>query len=516
MILIGGDDYHYDINDPSTGYEVPLLPSESYISHSIQKTNEDGTVNDAWKFCGWQYSKEEILFDGEHKIEYITADGENNEYLSISQSRNDQRIDNIDVNEGITMIAQWKYRQAFIPQVYDIEKKVYIEDDSGGVIEVFYSNASDEDKEIYGEHGKAYFVNGNTYIEVQAKANPSYIFKGWYNDKGDLISSTPAYSYTSVSRQEKIVYARFDADGETLNITNTVIGDEIEDDKYFETTVEIQNAKPSTKYRISNLDTTQLTVDGKKVYNPIIIETDSTGNGIAIIYIKNGQTGFISSLPRTANFIISQTNYEKAGYKTTIDIKTGTMSSENTVNILNKRIAWELQVTKNGIQDLNDINNTKPLKNIEFSMFLDQQCNKLYSKIVTDEEGKQTFRNKLIMNTEYYLKETNVNSGYSADLKIYKLQPREDGVYICVPNADGTYTTSEKLQLVKNTNNKYNATFTNLGIITFPNSGVIFTNLNFKIIGISLIMLSVIILLYYSKKTKARVRHRYKNKRRNI
>lgn len=509
MILIGGDDYHYDINDPSSGYEVPLAPSESYTSHSIQKTNEDGTVNDAWKFCGWQYSKEKILFDGEHKIEHIIADGGNNEYLSISQSRNDQRIDNIDVNEGITMIAQWKYRQAFIPQVYDIEKKAYVEDNSGGVIEIFYSNASDEDKEIYGKYGQAYFVDGNTYIEAQVKTNASYIFRGWYNDKGELISSTPAYSYTSVSRQENIIYARFDTNGETLNINNTVIGDEIENDKYFETTVEIQNAKPSTKYKITNLDTTQLTVDGKKVYNPQIIETDSTGNGIVKIYIKNGQTGVIASLPKTANFVISQTNYENSGYKTTIDKETGIMSSENTVNILNKRIAWELQVTKNGLQDSNDINSTKPLKNIEFSIYLDPQCNSLYSKIVTDEEGKQTFGEKLIMNTEYYLKETKVNSGYSADLKIYKLQPQENGIYIYIPNDDGTYTTSEKLQLVENSNNKFNITFTNLSITDFPNSGAIFTDLNCKIIGILLIMLSVIIKSRCKKKSKARVRYRH-------
>lgn len=81
--------------------------------------------------------------------------------------------------------------------------------------------------------------------------------------------------------------------------------------------------------------------------------------------------------------------------------------------------------------------------------------------------------------------------------------------YIYIPNNDGTYTTSEKLQLVENTNNKFNITFSNLSITDFPNSGAIFTELNCKIIGILLIMLSVIIKSRCKKKSKARVRYRH-------
>ena len=63
-----------------------------------------------------------------------------------------------NVHKGLTMVAQWRWRQAFIPQVND--GNVYIDSTSGGTIEITsVINESDSNyNATYKTNGKSYYA----------------------------------------------------------------------------------------------------------------------------------------------------------------------------------------------------------------------------------------------------------------------------------------------------------------------------------------------------------------------
>ena len=491
----GGDDYHYIEDDLTTGYEVPLLPSEIYVSHPIQKTKEDGTKDDGWKFIGWQYEKDQVLFDGVHKVEYVYEDN-TNKYLKIYQDSDGKEISNISLDEGVTMVAQWEYKNTFITQVYDPSKDEYVDSNLGGIINVAFSGKDNAESQIT-DTSQAYYIKEKTDVSAQAIVSNAYVFKGWYNSNNELVSATPTYKYTTEARKTETLYARFDPTGVSLNITKVVQGDEAENNRYFTITLNIEKAKPSTKYRLVNVDTNQLTVDGENVYNDQAIQTDTVGRSTAQIYIKSNQTVIIENLPVGATYSISEKDYVGSGYYTEIDSESGTINDETNVTITNTRVALGLKVTKNGLQDISDISNTIPLEGTEYSLYTDSGCKNLYSKIVTNSNGQNVFGKKLVMNSTYYLKETKVVSGYQIDNNVYKIVSREDGLYLYTPDNNGVYTTGEKLTMDENQIS--NVTFTNVIMINIPYSGTIFTSVVFNCIGIILVIISILGGVYLKK-----------------
>ncbi|MGN0411736.1 MAG: InlB B-repeat-containing protein [Lachnospiraceae bacterium] len=115
-----------------------------------------------------------------------------------------------NVHKGLTMVAQWRWRQAFIPQVGS--GNTYEESSSGGTVEI--TSVTDASNGNYNasynaKGGKAYYATTDEVIKVTATANAGYTFEGWYDASGNLITTNNTYGYTETKEGVNTFYARF-------------------------------------------------------------------------------------------------------------------------------------------------------------------------------------------------------------------------------------------------------------------------------------------------------------------
>lgn len=223
---------------------------DPYVSHAAEGQN------DGWKFMGWkltgdvvenvpedkQVNAEQLgtlILPAEHTVACdYTFDGVNGdskaqyfkiyngtvnltktivkndlgEATGVTWTDNGETKTYANVHKGITMIAQWRWLQAFIPQVHNAADNTYIASNSGGTVEIT-SVTVPSDKNYnaaYNENGgKSYHAAIDERITVNAVANSGYTFEGWYDESGKLITTNAEYAYVEAKESIKTYYARF-------------------------------------------------------------------------------------------------------------------------------------------------------------------------------------------------------------------------------------------------------------------------------------------------------------------
>ena len=244
---------------------------DPYVSHAA-----DGQ-NDGWKFMGWRLIGDvvdgdltgfaqvnanklgSLILPAEHTIacDYTFAgvDGETKaQYFKIyegkvSLTKNiniDKNGENVgvtwkdisetkayaNVHKGLTMVAQWRWRQAFIPQVYNVTKNSYSNSAEGGTVEITsVTDTSDENyNAAYNENGgKSYHAATGERVNLTATANEGYGFVGWYDERGKLVATNAEYSYVETQESVKTYYARFSESVTQTYIRQVGSGDSWED-----------------------------------------------------------------------------------------------------------------------------------------------------------------------------------------------------------------------------------------------------------------------------------------------
>ena len=139
-----------------------------------------------------------------------------------------------NVHKGITMIAQWRWLQAFIPQVHNAADNTYIASNLGGTVEIrSVTDPMDENyNAAYNENGgKSYHAAIDERITVNAVANSGYTFEGWYDESGKLITTNEEYAFVEAKESVKTFYARF-----SNTITQTYIRQVKDGDGWTDTT----------------------------------------------------------------------------------------------------------------------------------------------------------------------------------------------------------------------------------------------------------------------------------------
>ena len=141
-----------------------------------------------------------------------------------------------NVHRGLTMVAQWRWRQAFIPQIGSND--TYTDSASGGTVEITsVTDLSDGNyDDAYNEEGgKAYFAETNETVTVRAAAKDGFTFEGWYDQNGKLISTNAVYSFVETKESVNTFYARFSGSVTQTyirQIQNGDIWENVTDDKY--------------------------------------------------------------------------------------------------------------------------------------------------------------------------------------------------------------------------------------------------------------------------------------------
>lgn len=179
-----------------------ILPAEHTVAcdYTFDGVNGDSKA---------QYFK---IYDGRKTLTKIIDKNSSGEDIGVTWNDNGETKTYANVHKGITMIAQWRWLQAFIPQVHNAADNTYIASNSGGTVEIT-SVTVPSDKNYnaaYNENGgKSYHAAIDERITVNAVANSGYTFEGWYDESGKLITTNEEYAFVEAKESVKTFYARF-------------------------------------------------------------------------------------------------------------------------------------------------------------------------------------------------------------------------------------------------------------------------------------------------------------------
>ena len=252
--------------------ETATIFIDPYVSHAAEGQN------DGWKFMGWkltgdvvenvpedkQVNAEQLgtlilpaehtiacdyhfdgvngdtkaqyfkIYDGSKTLTKIIDKNSSGEATGVTWTDNGETKTYANVHKGITMIAQWRWLQAFIPQVHNAADNTYIASNLGGTVEIrSVTDPRDENyNAAYNENGgKSYHAAIDERITVNAVANSGYTFEGWYDESGKLITTNEEYAFVESKESVKTFYARF-----SNTITQTYIRQVKDGDGWTDTT----------------------------------------------------------------------------------------------------------------------------------------------------------------------------------------------------------------------------------------------------------------------------------------
>ena len=210
-----------------------LLPAEHTIAC-------DYNLDDATEESAAQYFK---IYGGSVALTEALVNDENGETLGAIWNDSGETKLYANVHRGLTMVAQWRWRQAFIPQLVD--QGEYINSTDGGTVEITsVTNTSDENyNDAYNaDGGKSYHAAIDERITVKAIAKSGCKFIGWDDESGKLVTTNAEYDFVESKESVKTFYARF-----SNTITQTYIRQVMDGDGW--TDIEGTNSSD-----IANLD----------------------------------------------------------------------------------------------------------------------------------------------------------------------------------------------------------------------------------------------------------------------
>ena len=237
--------------------------------------NGDATVNykapeltDEEKEGKTKEQQEELILEKARTVDFIISDG-------VYEGR-------VNAYGGGVLVANWEYKTSVIAQTEQLDGS-FINSDVGGQVSLinYTMNITDDSGKVYDAGNKdkeqialcdkfTYKSSFNNVVTVSNQEKDGYKFLGWYDDKGEKLSSTTNHSYTvepyySTSDKTKetqtpaVIYARFGISCKVkfhINDMDTVstVGNPNADlyRVYYPSSVDVSGA--SASYKILNLD----------------------------------------------------------------------------------------------------------------------------------------------------------------------------------------------------------------------------------------------------------------------
>ena len=373
---------------------------KTFISPYVSKAAEG--QNDGWKFMGWLLTGDKIEKTGD-KETYVNADKlgklilpavhtiacnysvygateelaaqhfniyngtvsltktinkTGNEVKGVTWTPdNNEAIPYANDHKGLTMVAQWRWRQAFIPQVGSGTN--YTDSANGGTVEITsVTNTSDTNyNAAYNANGgKSYHAETDEKVTATATAKDGFTFEGWYDASGKLVTTNTTYTYVETKESVNTYSARFSG-----SVTQTYIRQVKNGDTWENTT----DDKIGTLGRYKYVDAPGMPIsstatagtgykfvgwydsDGKKVADNML-----TNNGATISYTTTGNATYYARFETayTVNFA-AQTKQADGSFKTNTvggkvsvasvtDVDGITASSTATANSGYKFLGW--------------------------------------------------------------------------------------------------------------------------------------------------------------------------------
>ena len=251
--------YQYEISstDKSNVYSFKPQSVDDGVKYIDPVSSHNPVApNDGWKFTGWKLfdadgvvkdnNGNEVILSGTNAIacntkqpkgkpyerKFIVVDGKTvedafNEGADVTEDGNTVIGKEWSLKPGVTfayekesealsLVAQWRFKNTFIPEYQDnVADKVFTQGEAGGTIELKNTNSENYTADQNGT--KSYFAGVEEQVVATAKANQYYTFIGWYDSKGNVVTTNPELIVNQIKGEIGEYHARFQKTGVAVN-----------------------------------------------------------------------------------------------------------------------------------------------------------------------------------------------------------------------------------------------------------------------------------------------------------
>lgn len=436
-----------------------ILPAEHTIAcdYTFDGVNGDSKA---------QYFK---IYNGKVLLTKTIVKNDLDKDIGVTWSDNGETKAYANVHKGITMIAQWRWLQAFIPQKHNAVTDKYENSLEGGTVEI--TSVTDTSDENYNaayndKGGKSYHAKTDEKIIVKATANENYTFEGWYDESGKLITTNEEYAYVEAKESVKTFYARF-----SNTVTQNYIRQIKSGDSWTETTEDTIGTLARYSYTDAVGKPISSTATAGKGYKFVgwydsegnkVADSMLTNNGVTLSYVTTGDATYYARFEDAYTLVVSKID----GDQSTEDHKVPLAGAEFTL----------YQQDDSGTDTIryNDGESVKSIK-----------CTKISSvtTVLTADRTKATavFADLLDTGIDYYLAETRAPAGYRL---------LDTPLKITINGSDNTALIDRNTKDI--TAKEVNIELANYLTLHMPTSGITFTGGWYAAAGLTLLAAAAI------------------------
>lgn len=254
-------DFEYEISDTDKSNVYSFKPDDSNgtVKYIDPVSSHDPVApNDGWKFTGWKLfdaagvvkdsNGNDMILSGTNAIAcntkqpnsqvsvrtFIVVDGktveeafdngtdiveDGNKVIGKEWAVKDSAKNSVvyeKESDALSLVAQWRFKNTFIPEYQDnVTDKDFIQGETGGTIEL--KNTDSENYTAYQNGTKSYFAGVEEQVVATAKENPYYTFIGWYDSKGNVVTTNPELIVNQIKGEIGEYHARFQKTGVAVN-----------------------------------------------------------------------------------------------------------------------------------------------------------------------------------------------------------------------------------------------------------------------------------------------------------
>lgn len=169
---------------------------DPYTSHAA--TGPD----DGWRFDGWLSVRDKLLLPAKHTVSY-NYDSANPAFTFKIDGKNEKFVP----HSGVTLVAQWSYRQRAQVQLRGEDGK-FTNSIKAGTVTI--RSAAETNDAAVGSGSAACYAKTGATVTAEATAKEGYYFLGWAVEGSDeYVSTKPTYTYHVSGQETRTVYARF-------------------------------------------------------------------------------------------------------------------------------------------------------------------------------------------------------------------------------------------------------------------------------------------------------------------
>ena len=185
------------------------VTSGKYVSDTCEWWNHEDKNG---RFYGWELldykdaNGKPVIFDRDTTITYTYSGGSTDDLCFTIKDTKGHEVTTMKAVDGLTFLARWQQHVKIVPQIENSDG-TYTDSNTGGKVSI------DKTDEVYGYTENAdgsfeYDSYMNREFNVTATAKSGYVFLGWYDEDGNLLTLSANHK-TQITNIGKTEYARF-------------------------------------------------------------------------------------------------------------------------------------------------------------------------------------------------------------------------------------------------------------------------------------------------------------------